>query len=161
MLLQDAFDIIEKYIQYGDMVPGKAATAMKEEEKLLDYLRGGSLRGWEIFGAHPELNGTSFAVYAPAAAAVSLICSAHNWQPLPMERDQYGVWRLYLEGNLEGAMYKYRVTTAAGETMTGWTPMLFVVSGVQSPPLLSPDWKATSGGMRHGCPGAAAVMIVP
>ena len=98
---------------------------MKEEEKLLDYLRGGSLRGWEIFGAHPELNGTSFAVYAPAAAAVSLICSAHNWQPLPMERDQYGVWRLYLEGNLEGAMYKYRVTTAAGEIHDRMDPYAF------------------------------------
>ena len=98
---------------------------MKDEEKVLDYLRGASLRGWELFGAHPDPEDTTFTVYAPAAVSVSLICSARDWQPLPMERDEHGIWRLRLEGNLEGAMYKYRVTTGEGKTYDRIDPYAF------------------------------------
>jgi len=69
-------------------------------------------RSYEKLGAHVAEGGTHFAVWAPNAAAVSVIGDFNGWNPAltPMEsRPQAGVWELFVPGIREGASYKYQV----------------------------------------------------
>lgn len=65
---------------------------------MIDYLRGRSSKGYELFGAHfvweNNQSRVRFAVYAPQAKAVSLIGDFNAWNPWPMQRLDCGVWVL-------------------------------------------------------------------
>jgi 1,4-alpha-glucan branching enzyme len=67
---------------------------------------------------HQGVHGVSFAVWAPNAQAVSLVCDANLWDPraLPMRPlGVSGVWELFLPGHWEGMRYKYAIQTSSGE----------------------------------------------
>ena len=82
-------------------------------------------------GAHPmtvdEEEGVYFAVWAPNAAAVSIVGDFNEWDEnaTPMERlEPLGIYQIFLTGIKVGDIYKYCVTTKAGYTIlcycTGW-----------------------------------------
>ena len=96
---------------------------------MIDYLRGRSSRGYELFGAHfvweNNQSQVRFAVYAPQAKVVSLIGDFNVWNPWPMQRLDCGVWVLTSPDPQPGDRYKYRITTAGGEIWDRADPFAF------------------------------------
>lgn len=73
-------------------------------------------------GAHPmtvdEEEGVYFAVWAPNAAAVSIVGDFNEWDEnaTPMERlEQLGIYQIFLTGIKVGDIYKYCVTAQDGK----------------------------------------------
>ena len=79
---------------------------------------GTHARAYEKLGAHASKQngraGTDFAVWAPNAAAVSVIGDFNDWDP---EADplapfgQNGVWQRFVPGVRPGALYKYEIAS--------------------------------------------------
>lgn len=89
------------------------------DEHLLN--EGTHRRLWHALGArvltHEGVPGTVFAVWAPSAAAVSVVGDFNFWDGRrhPMRpRGTTGVWELFLPGVGEGAIYKYQIRGADG-----------------------------------------------
>ncbi|HEY2637781.1 MAG TPA: 1,4-alpha-glucan branching protein GlgB [Solirubrobacteraceae bacterium] len=87
---------------------------------------------WERLGAHPRtmggVQGTSFAVWAPAAKAVSVVGDFNSWDGrLHAMRalGGSGIWELFLPGVGDGARYKYEILTEAGEIRLKADPLAF------------------------------------
>ncbi|SIS73593.1 1,4-alpha-glucan branching protein GlgB [Phaeovulum vinaykumarii] len=83
-----------------------------------EYLigEGRHRRLWQALGAHPitheGVEGTHFAVWAPAARRVSVVGEFNHWNGLthPMRaRGATGVWEIFLPGVREGARYKFEI----------------------------------------------------
>jgi 1,4-alpha-glucan branching enzyme len=95
----------------------------------------GEGRDYKIYqkmGAHKAvLNGRSgmhFAVWAPHAKAVSIVCDRNGWDPkanymLPLENS--GVYEGFLEDMGFGETYKYAVETRTGEILYKADPYAF------------------------------------
>src|SRR5690606_31813271 len=64
---------------------------------------------------HPTARGVAFAVWAPAARAVSVVSDADDWQPHPLQRAGE-VWRGEVLGVTPGARYYFDVLGADGVT---------------------------------------------
>jgi len=89
---------------------------------------------YDRLGAHPrELDGvagTAFAVWAPAARAVSVVGDFNSWDGRlhPMRSlGSSGIWELFLPGVAAGARYKFEIRTAAGELRLKTDPLAFAV----------------------------------
>ncbi len=93
---------------------------------------------WRALGAHVMKHhgvaGTHFAVWAPNAQRVSVIGDFNTWdgrrhalRPV----GQTGVWEIFIPQVGDGALYKYQVTGADGQTRDKADPVGF---GSQHPP---------------------------
>jgi 1,4-alpha-glucan branching enzyme len=89
-------------------------------------------------GAHVrELDGvagTSFAVWAPSAKAVSVVGDFNSWDGRlhPMRSlGASGIWEIFLPGVEDGAAYKYEILTQSGEIRLKADPFAFAT---QHPP---------------------------
>ncbi len=87
-------------------------------------------RLWEALGAHvdvvEETHGVRFAVWAPNAAAVSVVGDFCGWDGrlLPMRcLGSSGVFEIFVPGAGEGAAYKYEVRTPDGHLHLKSDPM--------------------------------------
>lgn len=92
-----------------------------DEGRLHEVLAGREVRQQEVLGAHlvevEGVRGTRFAVWAPHAAAVSVVGSHNGWDPRlhPMRpRGATGVWELFLPDVHPGTLYKYHLATPPG-----------------------------------------------
>ncbi|RBO82131.1 1,4-alpha-glucan branching protein GlgB [Nocardia puris] len=99
-------------------------------------------RLWDVLGAHPrhyttldgEVEGTSFAVWAPNARGVTVIGDFDGWSgnTAPMRAlGSSGVWEVFLPGVGVGTKYKYRVHGADGRTVDHADPFAFAT---ETPP---------------------------
>ncbi|MEA2170868.1 MAG: 1,4-alpha-glucan branching enzyme [Solirubrobacteraceae bacterium] len=77
---------------------------------------------YEKLGAHMRslegVTGTSFAVWAPAAASVAVVGDFNSWDGRlhPMRTlGSSGIWELFVPGVEPGARYKYEIRTPDGE----------------------------------------------
>ena len=115
----------------------------KQEAKALDpvflteydrYLfgKGRDYKIYQKMGAHPaELDGKKgwhFAVWAPHAKAVSIVCDRNNWDPeanymMPLEKS--GIFEGFMEGMGEGEAYKYAIKTKKGDILYKADPYAF------------------------------------
>jgi 1,4-alpha-glucan branching enzyme len=93
---------------------------------------------YERLGAHVReldgVTGTSFAVWAPAAKAVSVVGDFNSWDGrLHSMRalGSTGIWEIFLPGVEEGAAYKYEILTQSGEIRMKADPFAFAT---QPPP---------------------------
>lgn len=77
---------------------------------------GTHTRLWEVLGAHPGPDGTTFRVWAPDASSVSVLGDGNGWAPGadPLEPDTSGVWRGTFPGYDPGSRYKFAITSADG-----------------------------------------------
>ncbi len=96
--------------------------------------QGRHLRPWKKLGAHPcvlgGVVGTAFAVWAPHARQVSLVGDFNQWdaQAQPMcHRVECGAWELFVPGVAEGALYKFCVLGADGQTVLKSDPYAFSI----------------------------------
>src|SRR4051812_40182658 len=87
---------------------------------------------WERLGAHVReaegVLGTAFAVWAPAAGAVSVVGDFNFWDGRlhPMRSiGASGVWELFLPGVGDGAKYKYEILAPDGEIRLKADPVAF------------------------------------
>jgi 1,4-alpha-glucan branching enzyme len=100
------------------------------------FSEGRHERLWEVLGAHPrtfttpdgDVNGVSFAVWAPNAKGVSLIGDFNHWEgnEAPMRTlGSAGVWELFWPGFPVDGLYKFRVHGADGLVTERADPMAF------------------------------------
>jgi 1,4-alpha-glucan branching enzyme len=87
---------------------------------------------WARLGAHVReidgVMGTSFAVWAPAAQAVSVVGDFNFWDGRlhPMRSlGSSGIWELFLPGVGHGAVYKYELIAPDGEVRLKADPVAF------------------------------------
>lgn len=83
-------------------------------------------------GAHPiTINGrkgTHFAVWAPSAAGVSLVCNYNHWDGRrhPMKPlGSSGIWAVFVPDIQPGELYKYEIRTQAGNIILKADPYAF------------------------------------
>jgi 1,4-alpha-glucan branching enzyme len=87
---------------------------MLTEYELHLLAQGTHYRSYEKLGAHLVEGGAHFAVWAPNAAAVSVIGNFNDWTPgqaLMQLRPEAGVWELFVPGVRKGSCYKYHVAS--------------------------------------------------
>lgn len=82
--------------------------------RIKNHINGIESNSYEIFGAHIFNGGVNFSVYAPNAHNVKLCASFNNWNQIQMNRDEFGVWSIFIEGIGEGTLYKYIIYRADG-----------------------------------------------
>jgi 1,4-alpha-glucan branching enzyme len=87
---------------------------------------------WTRLGAHVReidgVSGTAFAVWAPAARAVSVVGDFNLWDGRvhPMRAlGASGIWELFLPGVGDGAVYKYELVAPDGELRLKADPIAF------------------------------------
>ena len=83
-------------------------------------------------GAHPtEINGqkgTYFAVWAPNAKSVSVVGDFNGWNTVANvipDKDEIGVWQIFIPGVMPGAMYKYYIVGAKDQQLYKADPYAF------------------------------------
>jgi len=107
---------------------------------ILRMLLGAHLRRYD--SASGSVTGTSFAVWAPNARAVSVIGDFNGWNaevhPLAPRPDQSGVWTGFIAGVSSSAFYKYRITTDSGGSIEKADP--FALSAELPPATASRAW---------------------
>ncbi len=83
------------------------------------FREGSHIRLYEKLGAHPGtvdgVDGTHFAVWAPNAAAVSVIGDFNGWDidanRLRARQDESGIWEGFVAGVGHRARYRYRIVS--------------------------------------------------
>src|SRR5438477_9947244 len=103
--------------QAGKPVPGvDGAASLLTEQDLFLFNEGSHFRLYNKLGAHRRRvqgqEGTTFAVWAPAAVEVSVIGEFNAWKAgrhrlLP--RGQSGIWEGFIAGIGTGQPYKYHI----------------------------------------------------
>lgn len=97
------------------------------------YHQGTNHASYQLFGAHFTVlrrkSCVRFALWAPHAQAVSVVGDFNQWDATahPMKRSEYGdgIWVAYIPGLTEGTIYKYAITTAAGDVILKSDPYAF------------------------------------
>ena len=106
----------------------------KDPSDLPIYLfkQGNNCEAYRYFGAHLETrvgeSGVVFRVWAPHAVAISVVGDFNSWKPgsHPMHKvDGDSVWELFIPGMKEYDVYKYCVTTRAGDLVYKADPYAF------------------------------------
>ena len=87
---------------------------------------------WEKLGAHPRemdgVEGTAFAVWAPAARSVSIVGDFNGWDGRlnPMRSlGPTGIWELFVPGLEQGANYKFEIRAQNGGLLLKVDPYAF------------------------------------
>ncbi|MGE5194866.1 MAG: 1,4-alpha-glucan branching enzyme, partial [Deltaproteobacteria bacterium] len=86
---------------------------------------------YSVMGAHPDVQdgstGTRFAVWAPNAREVSVICDANHWQHgyNPLQRIDDGMWAGFIPGMRHGSTYKYSICNQWGHVEQKADPYAF------------------------------------
>jgi len=122
---------------------------------------GTHCRLWEVLGAHPDDEGTSFGVWAPNATAVSVIGDQNGWTHGVdvLAPDPSGVWRGRADTFGPGDRYKYSITApGVGATLEKADPVGFMA---EEPPATASvvwqgsyrwsdeDWMARRGSLQR------------
>ncbi len=106
-------------------------TFITEYDRYL-FASGTDYKIYQKMGAHPaKLNGRKgihFAVWAPNAKAVSIVCDRNDWNPssnymLPLEKS--GIYEGFIAGMGLGELYKYAIETKEGEILYKADPYAF------------------------------------
>lgn len=96
------------------------------EEKLYLFNQGQYFHSYRIFGAHPVEGGVRFTVWCPEVKSVGVIGSFNDWTPQYLTpRGSTGVYSGIIPEAKPSDLYKYRITTAAGETFDKADPYAF------------------------------------
>ncbi len=114
---------------------------MKEELLAPEFLstmdrylfnKGVNYQAYKKMGAHAtqvgDRKGMHFAVWAPNAKAVSVVCDRNGWNPdvNPMVLlEKSGIWEAFIDDIGYGEIYKYAIKTQSGETIFKADPYAF------------------------------------
>jgi len=93
---------------------------MHRSEALYLFNEGRNFQSYRLLGAHPETSGVSFRVWAPNAAAVSVVGEFNAWRPGadPLHSlGDSGVWEGRAAKAAVGHLYRFAITTRDGATV--------------------------------------------
>ncbi len=104
-------DVILKFKKHDDI--------LLTEMDIFLFKQGNHAKIYEKLGAHPVIMkktaGTHFAVWAPAARAMSVIGEFNDWNPkahpMNVRWDGSGIWEVFIPQITPGVMYKYHVVS--------------------------------------------------
>ena len=127
----------QKKITMQKKTTSKKVSMPKDPSFITEYDRylfgtGTDYKIYQKMGAHKaKLNGKTgmhFAVWAPNAKAVSIVCERNNWDPkanymLPLEKS--GIFEGFMEGMDYGEIYKYTIETQTGDILYKADPYAF------------------------------------
>lgn len=102
----------------------KSSKSTGREHLLSSFHDGTCCNAYSYFGGVPSHRdrkaGVLFRVWAPAAAAVSVVGDFNQWDGKadPMQRaDDAGVWEAFVPGIKHYALYKFQIETQEGKTL--------------------------------------------
>ncbi|SHE35863.1 1,4-alpha-glucan branching enzyme [Marinomonas polaris DSM 16579] len=83
------------------------------------YKSQGAIRAGAKVNDKLTIQGTRFAVYAPAARSVSVVGDFNAWDGRihPMSSNGDGIWRLFIPDVNHGARYKFEIRSKSGEIL--------------------------------------------
>jgi len=88
------------------------------------FSNGTQEQAWRFLGANhrtvEDVPGVLFAVWAPNAQRVSVVCAANNWDGrvhVMRAHPGSGIWELFLPGLTPGTPYKYEILTPDGRLL--------------------------------------------
>lgn len=92
---------------------------MNVKDSLWGFNTGENFRSQDYLGCHQMDKGYVFRVWAPNAEQVWLVGDFTNWQenPLPMIKNEGGVWEIQTDRPKEGQLYKYKVRRQGGQEL--------------------------------------------
>lgn len=100
--------------------------------ELVRFREGTSHRAYDFLGAHPAKRGSKsgyrFAVWAPNAQSVSVVCDQNNWDEtasMMAPLGDTGIWETFVAGVKEGMCYKYHIINAQGDAVLKCDPYGF------------------------------------
>jgi 1,4-alpha-glucan branching enzyme len=100
------------------------STLFPTEYQLHLFHEGTLYDSYELLGARivkqDQKVSTIFTVWAPNAIDVRIVGDFNNWNGTDYSLHRLnneGIWSLVLDSNLEGALYKYEITTQSGEKL--------------------------------------------
>ena len=107
------------------------ASALSDFDVFL-FRQGTHTRLYDRLGAHLLSDGkpgARFAVWAPNASRVAVVGDFNAWRGdadlLTPRADSSGIWEGSIAAAAAGANYKYRITTASGDTVEKSDPVAF------------------------------------
>ncbi|MBO5364762.1 MAG: 1,4-alpha-glucan branching protein GlgB [Clostridia bacterium] len=92
------------------------------------FNRGVNYESYRMLGAHPVENGYRFAVWAPNARSVSVVCDSNGWnreQGAMTLHEKAGIWEGFLSGVKTGENYKFSIETQTGDVVLKADPYAF------------------------------------
>jgi 1,4-alpha-glucan branching enzyme len=125
--------IVEKnrYQYETEDIYAKGFSLISENDKSL-FTQGNHYRIHEKLGAHPYshegIKGVNFAVWAPNAAAVSIVGSFNHWHGaghLMKRLGQSGIWELFVPAISAGDLYKFNIRQHTGNSHLKSDPYAF------------------------------------
>jgi 1,4-alpha-glucan branching enzyme len=112
------------------MIPARTRPLFPDSD--LNQLRNGQhCLLYTRFGAHPDVvdgvSGTRFAVWAPNAMEVCILCDSNGWKhgETPLFRVEDGNWSGFVPGLGTGTIYKYGIKNAWGQLEQKADPFAF------------------------------------
>ncbi|MBD7935412.1 1,4-alpha-glucan branching enzyme [Cytobacillus sp. Sa5YUA1] len=107
-------------------------TAYPTEFEMHLFHEGNLFKAYELFGSHRHKEGdhwvTCFTIYAPHASSISLVGSFNHWnaEGFSLKKvNNEGIWRIQLEGDLTGEIYKYSIKNKDGQISLKADPFAF------------------------------------
>ena len=81
------------------------------DDDIYYWNEGTHYTSYEALGAHPDDQGTRFAVWAPNAHRVSVMGDFNGWNPEAhvLDRRNSGIWEAHVDGARPSHRYKYRI----------------------------------------------------
>lgn len=97
------------------------------------FNNGANFESYRMLGAHKMTgkggkDGYLFAVWAPNARSVSVVCDGNGWDRnlgVMHKHVSSGIWEVFLEGISEGQNYKFSIETHTGKLMLKSDPYAF------------------------------------
>ena len=97
------------------------------------FNNGTNYESYKMFGAHKMVDkdgksGYFFAVWAPNAKSVSVVCDGNGWDRnlgIMSKHISSGIWEVFLEGIEENQNYKFSIETYKGDIILKADPYAF------------------------------------
>ena len=97
------------------------------------FNKGVNYEAYRMLGAHKCTSfdgkeGYLFAVWAPHAKSVSVVCDANGWdrrRGYMYKHVNFGIWEAFIEGATEGQCYKFSIETSRGDIILKADPFAF------------------------------------
>lgn len=139
-ILGRTFDSSTRHIKQGGFAQkmkktkkAGAPAVVIDETAMYLFNQGTNYESYRMLGAHKRIGengkeGYLFAVWAPNAVSVSVVCDGNGWDRSKgkMQRhEQSGIWEVFLPGVTEGQNYKYSIETRQGDLILKADPYAF------------------------------------
>ena len=110
-------------IQMKRNVDKRCADRYIDDAPMYLFNNGTNYESYRMLGAHKmtDSNGEDgyfFAVWAPNARSVAVVCDGNGWERdkgLMYKHQTSGIWELFLPGITEGQNYKFSIVTPKGD----------------------------------------------